>query len=250
MTLSGNSNKSAMAVVLLSILGWFATPPQGACAYAGVPGPDFQSFQGTPPASDFPMRTLDGSSFNLSDLKGKVVLLNFWRSNCPYCVTEKRYLQNMVKQVARPDFEVVSVNLWDSPSWVKKSAKSPTEGLRIATRLDDRMWLVENKVGGRVLGYYVVNDANEAIYEVRGFPSTYVIDKQGRVVASHLGMAKWTEPSIRGWIDGLLGEEKRARPAEGKDLELPAWLHRLMSNRASGESEGLPARRAQADGAR
>lgn len=246
MTLLKNCAKSALALMLLSFLGSVAGPPHGAMAYPAVPGPDFQPYQGAPPANDLPMRSLDGREFNLSELKGKVVLLNFWRSNCPYCVMEKRYLQNMVKQVDRPDLEVVSVNLWDKPSWVKNSTKSPTAGLRIATRLDDRQWAVENKVGGRVLGYYVLNDAREAIYEIRGFPSTYVIDKQGRVIASHLGMAKWTDPPIRQWIDGLLGSEEVAKPAEKTDRDVPVWLHRLMSNQGLGSKDRLD-RRAQAN---
>jgi thiol-disulfide isomerase/thioredoxin len=241
---------SALALAFLAIAGWSASPPSGAWAYAGVPGPDFQLFKGAPPANDFPMKSLDGHTFNLSNLKGKVVLLNFWRSNCPYCVMEKRYLKNMVKQVARPDLEVVSVNLWDKPSWIKSSVKSPADGLRIATRPDDRQWLIENKVGGRVMGYYVLNEAREAIYEVRGFPSTYVIDKEGRVVASHLGMAKWTDQPIRKWIDDLLGKRESAKPTEKKGKELPVWLHRLMSSQGGGVSAGRLVRRTPEDPAR
>lgn len=245
MTLPRRILISALALAFIAIAGSAALPPRGAWAYAGVPGPDFQLFKGTPPANDFPMKSLDGHTFSLSNLKGKVVLLNFWRSNCPYCVMEKRYLKNMVKQLARPDLEVVSVNLWDKPSWIKSSVKNPADGLRIATRPDDRQWLMENKVGGRVMGYYVLNEAREAIYEVRGFPSTYVIDKEGRVVASHLGMAKWTDAPIRRWIDDLLGKGEVRKPAEKKDGELPAWLHRLMSSQGGGGSaarlvQGMP----------
>lgn len=249
MTPRRKSATITVALAILSISAWIAGPPQGALAYPSVPGPNFQSFEGAPPANDFPMRNLDGRSFNLSDLKGKVVLLNFWRKNCPYCVMEKRYLKSMVKQVARPDLEVVSVNLSDNPSWVKSSTRS-SDGLRIATRLDDRQWMVENKVAGRVMGYYVLNGAREAIYEVKGFPSTYVIDKQGRVVASHLGMARWTDPPIREWIDGLLGKEARAKPVEKNEHRLPVWLHQLMSNRIDSGREGRPAPWAQAGRAR
>ncbi len=250
MTLPRKILIQAMALAFLAISGWIVSSPRDARAYAGLPGPDFQLFKGAPPANDFPMKSLDGHPFSLSSLKGKVVLLNFWRSNCPYCVMEKRYLKNMLKQVARPDLEVVSVNLWDKPSWIKSSVKSPASGLRIATRPDDRRWLIENKVGGRVMGYYVLNEAREAIYEVRGFPSTYVIDKEGRVVASHLGMAKWTDPPIRRWIDDLLGKSGGAKPAEKKDRELPVWLHRLMSSQGGGGSQARLVRRMPADPAR
>ena len=177
MTLPRRILISALALAFLAIAEWSASPPSGAWAYAGVPGPDFQLFKGAPPANDFPMKSLDGHTFNLSNLKGKVVLLNFWRSNCPYCVMEKRYLKNMVKQMARPDLEVVSVNLWDKPSWIKSSVKSPADGLRIATRPDDRQWLIENKVGGRVIGYYVLNEGAGGNLRSAGL-SEHLCDRQ------------------------------------------------------------------------
>ncbi len=138
---------------------------------AAMGGTQFQMFRKPPMANDFPMGSMDGEVFSLSDLKGKVVLLNFWRKNCPFCVREKGYLERMVQALNRPDLQVLCINLWDSPSWVQRRyGRKDKSSLRYATKSDNRRWVVENKVRGRLMGYYVLNEDNEAIYEVKGFP--------------------------------------------------------------------------------
>jgi len=96
------------------------------------------------------------------------------------------------------------------------------------------------------MGYYVVNEANEAIYEVKGFPSTYVIDKEGRVLATHMGMVDWTSPAVRNWLLRVLGPAPATRAAHGTEYQLPEWLdrllvHKMSQNRTLGEP---PERRA------
>ncbi len=95
------------------------------------------------------------------------------------------------------------------------------------------------------MGYYIVNDQNEAIYEIKGFPSSYVIDKEGRVVAAHMGLAPWNSPPVRKWLSGLVNMAK-SQPALDSEYELPDWLDRLLTN-PLGKSLGLyrgPARTA------
>lgn len=262
-------------VAVLTAAQWLVVDPRYQDALAVMGSTEFQVFQKPPIANDFPMGTLDGRVFSLSDLKGRVVLLNFWRKNCPYCVHEKGYLKQMVRGLNRTDLEVLCVNLWDSPSWIHQRYGEKKEGiLRYATKSDDRKWVIENTVRGRLMGYYVVNEANEAIYEVKGFPSTYVIDKRGRIVATHMGMVDWTSPEVRKWLLSVLGprpatdsavdESPHANPlpesrgvsgigtlkngnpvanrytgaAHGADYQLPEWLDRLLAHKVS--QDGTP----------
>jgi thiol-disulfide isomerase/thioredoxin len=208
-------------------------------------GTQFQMFQKPSMANDFPMGSLDGRVFSLSDLKGRVVLLNFWRKNCPFCLHEKGYLEQMIKGMNRPDLKVLCVNLWDSPSWIRQRYGRKDNGnLRYATRSGHRKWVVENTVRGRLMGYYVVNEANEAIYEVKGFPSTYVIDKTGRVVATHVGMVDWTSPAVRNWLLGVLGPRPAADAVHRAEYRLPEWLDRLLAHNVS-QTHDLGAPRAR-----
>jgi peroxiredoxin len=191
----------------------------------------FQFFDKTPAANDLAMSAIDGRIFKLSQLRGKVVLLNFWRQNCQYCGLEKKQLRSMVAHLKRPDLLVLSVNLWDDPNWVRSATAKEPADILYATRMGDRQQIIENKVGGRLLGYFVVNEAKEAIYEVKGFPSTYVVDKQGRVVAQHLGMAEWTNPRVQEWLTKLLGTGPAAKSSEtDPGSEGPAWLDSLLGS--------------------
>ncbi|GEN87449.1 TlpA disulfide reductase family protein [Oceanobacillus sojae] len=61
-------------------------------------------------APDFELETLEGESFQLSDLQGKKVILNFWYSWCPPCIEEMPELQKFYEDY-QEEVEVVTVNL-------------------------------------------------------------------------------------------------------------------------------------------
>jgi len=229
-----------VVVAALTTGGLFALADPGA-AWADPGRPDFQFFERPQVANNLKMGTLAGRVFSISDLKGKVVILNFWRNHCPYCEQEKRYFRKLMQQINRPDLAVVCVNLWDSPSWVRKSYSARDHGkLIFATKANDRRWVVENAVRGRIMGYYVVNEANEAIYEVKGFPTSYVINKEGRVVAAHMGMADWSSQWVTGWLSQLLGKQEQTGPLVGREEPLPLWIERLLTNPATAPPIGSP----------
>lgn len=149
----------------------------------------------------------------------------------------------MMQQMNRPDLEVVCVDLWDNPAWVKKSYSPKSHGaLVFATKANDQRWVVENTVRGRVMGYYVVNEANEAIYEVSGFPTSYVINKEGRVVASHMGMADWSSRWVTKWLSQLLGKPEPLGAREELEERLSPWIERLLTNSVPVMPSGGPTR--------
>jgi thiol-disulfide isomerase/thioredoxin len=210
-----------------------------ALSFLGVPlpvgaaGPPdmaaFQFFRNPPIAGDLKMGTLDGGVVSLSGLKGKVVVLNFWRKDCQYCAMEKGLLKNMLHSMNTDNLKVVCANFWDQPSWVKSYGKSNGGDLIIASRPEGRQAVVENVVRGRLMGYYIVNDQNEAVYEIKGFPSSYVINREGQVIAAHVGLAAWNSPSVRKWLSGLVGKQ-RSGTGYDSGYEPPVWLDRLLTS--------------------
>jgi hypothetical protein len=227
--LANRTNAISAAFVIIVAAGWFLGSP---CSVVAAGAPDesaFQFFKNPPIANDLKMGMVDGRVVSLSGLKGKVVVLNFWRKDCQYCGTEKGILKNMVHSMKTDDLKVLCVNLWDQPSWVMSYGKSNGGELIIASRPEGTQAVVENVVRGRLMGYYIVNEQNEAIYEIKGFPSSYVINKEGQVVAAHMGLAPWNSPPVRKWLSGLVGMEK-AGPRYDAEYELPPWLDRLLTN--------------------
>jgi peroxiredoxin len=218
---------------LILVAAWNMTTPGLAAASGSPRGAEFRLFRSLPCANDFEMQTAEGNPICLADLRGKVVLLNFWRRNCRYCALEKGYLRRMVNRLKNPELKVVCADLWDHPSWVKRYARKNGGDLLFATCHENGRCVMKNVVKGRNMGYYVVNNGKEAVYEVKGFPTTYVIDKNGKVVATHLGMVRWDSPSVTQWVAELLEQDEDAVPVTQAEYHLPAWLDRLLTTRVN-----------------
>jgi peroxiredoxin len=128
--------------------------------------------------------TISGDSFATSDLRGKVVLVNFWATSCEVCVKEMPKMVETYKKYAPRGYEMVAVAMsYDRPDQVAAFAK------------------------GRGLPFKVALDTDGAI--ARGFgeihltPTTFVLDRQGRVLKRYLGEPDWAE--FHGLLDKALG---------------------------------------------
>lgn len=127
------------------------------------------------PAPDFTLTTPDGRPVSLSDYAGKVVLVNFWATWCPSCVTEMPEYDQVYQQYGQPsangqfsgDFVVLAVNLQENPDWVKQF----TDGLGLT--------------------YPILLDRDGSIttrqYQVPGLPASFIVDRQGVIFYRHIG---------------------------------------------------------------
>jgi peroxiredoxin len=118
------------------------------------------------PAATF--TTLEGTSISLNDLRGKVVLVNFWATSCPGCVKEMPDLIETYNQYKGRGFEIVAVAMsYDPPNYVANFAK--TRQLPFPVALD-------------------VNGAHaHAFGDVQLTPTSFIIDKNGRILEQKLG---------------------------------------------------------------
>lgn len=111
-------------------------------------------------APDFELTTLDGETVQLSDYKGKRVMLNFWATWCPPCRAE---MPDMEKFQKNKDVQVLAVNLTETESNQDNVQKFVDElNLTLTTPLDDQSAV-----------------SNE--YKVMAYPTTYMIDSNGRI---------------------------------------------------------------------
>lgn len=218
------------AIVALALIGSTVLIQQAdASVLADARSLGFQVFESAPRAHDIVIATTRGKVLRLSDLEGRVILLNFWRKDCPYCEQEKAYLKRLKQSLGTVDLQVLCVNFTDDPSWVTHYAKKSGTDLIFAVLPEGKKRILEGKVRGKVLGYYLTNGAGEAIYEIKGFPSTYVIDKEGRVIATHLGMARWNSAPVQEWISQLAQADTHVQVSPPREYELPAWMDRLLN---------------------
>ena len=135
-------------------------------------------------APDFKLTGLDGKPGSLAELRGKVVFLNLWATWCPPCREEMPSIQALRRQFQKaPDFVVLTVSEDSNPSQVAAYIKRNNFNFRVL--LDPR------------------NSVGEA-YDVSGLPESFVIGRDGRIVAHHVGPYDWANQDIREALEDLL----------------------------------------------
>lgn len=118
------------------------------------------------PASTFHL--LDGRTLTLSQLQGKVLLVNFWATTCASCVKEMPQLVQMHQRFAARGLETLAVAMsYDPPEWVANFVR--TRQLPFTVALDRE---------GRL-----AHDWGE----VKLTPTTFIVDRQGRIVKRYVG---------------------------------------------------------------
>lgn len=138
------------------------------------------------PAPDVALPTLSGETIRLVDLRGKVVLLNFWATWCVPCRTEMPVLETLYQRYRDRGLEVLAVNM----------DKLSTAGVEA--------FLTEVEVTfGIVLDPHW---ATARAYRVLGLPTSYLIDRAGNVVVREVGERDWLDGVTQLALEGLLQE--------------------------------------------
>lgn len=119
-------------------------------------------------APDFKLPQPNGDSLSLSSLRGKVVLIDFWASWCGPCRRENPFNTKMYKKFNPMGFEIIGVSLDEDPGRWKAAIKSDSLVWRHVSDL--KKW----------------NSAPAQLYKVSSIPATYLLDKEGRIVAKGL----------------------------------------------------------------
>ena len=130
------------------------------------------------PAPDFTLKDSNGATIRLSNYKGRVVLLNFWATWCHGCKFEIPWFMEFADRYKSGGLAVIGVSM-DDDGW--KSVKPYLEQMK--------------------LNYTVVigNEGLGKLYGLDNMPMTLLIDRQGRIAASYVGVVDRTacESKIR-----------------------------------------------------
>ena len=160
------------AVAITSIFALVSRPPTPAPIGRGSPAPHF-----TLPRSD------GGTPLSLRDLRGKVVLVNFWATWCEPCEDEMPAMERLYRSLPRGGFELVAISVDDSPE--------PVEAFRRRLRLT---FPIAMDVGQKVA----------AAWDTFRFPETLLVDRDGVVIERYVGAKAWDLPAYRTRIERLL----------------------------------------------
>jgi len=126
------------------------------------------SFFGQTNAPEVRFMTLKGESLKTSDLRGKVVLVNFWATDCVVCVKEMPSLVETHNKFQNQGFDTIAVAMrYDPPNYVARYSEQNKLPFKVA--LD------------------VQGEIARGFGDVRLTPTTFILDRRGRIIKRYVG---------------------------------------------------------------
>ncbi len=159
------------------------------------------------PVSNMVLRNRLGRIVSLSDFRGKVVLLHFWSIQCPACRMEEPLLEKVKRAFGPEGLEILGVNLIDQPQNIFNHCASNKVPFAVLFDGGGGFSLKPLRIGGKATAF-VVNPQKEAILEVPGFPTTYILDCRGDAVGYSVGAARWDDRSAVSLIQSLIANRR------------------------------------------
>ncbi len=134
-------------------------------------------------APDFTLNDLNGKKVTLSQLRGKVVILNFWSIWCGPCLAEMPYLNKLFLEFKDRGLVVMAV------------AEDPAEKP------------LRSYIQEKGIAFTILMDKDKKVYfrySLFGIPVTFLIDKKGVIAEKFIGEQDWCSPEMRGKVYNLL----------------------------------------------
>lgn len=139
-------------------------------------------------APDFNLQDMDENTFSLKNFHGKVLLINFWATWCPPCRREMPSMERLYQKMKDTDFIVIAINQFESP---------------------DHVFAYMGDLGTDP-SFPILFDRESQIseaYKVAGLPTTYLVDKAGKVRYRAIGGREFDHPEVEKIIRDLLAEK-------------------------------------------
>ncbi|HYM48413.1 MAG TPA: TlpA disulfide reductase family protein [Burkholderiaceae bacterium] len=149
----------------------------------GLRAAELKRWKGQPAAPSIELLTAEGTPFSLQQLRGKVVLVNFWATWCEPCVTEMPALQRLRDELGASGFEVLAVNYQEGPARIGAFTQKMNLTLPVVRDTDGS---VARNWGARI------------------FPASFLLDRNGSIRYAISGAADWTSPTMVSTIRSLL----------------------------------------------
>jgi len=160
-----------LVVGLIALLGWGVVKAANGPRDSGM-------------APDFSLAGFDGRTATLSQLRGQVVIINFWASWCPPCREEAAYLEQTWRKYQGQGVVFIGVD------WVD----TEKEALAYIDEFDITY------INGPDIGTRIAQ-----AYRIQGVPETFYVDKSGRLRGVHIGPLQ--SPELDDKIEELLNEQ-------------------------------------------
>jgi len=126
-----------------------------------------------------------GDKLDISAYKNKVVLIDFWATWCPPCQKSMPFFNELHNQNLKAGFEIIAINVDENSETAKEFLKSHPVDYKMA---------------------FDPNGSCPGIFDVKAMPSSYLVDKTGKIRHIHLGFRDEDQALLREQIAALLAE--------------------------------------------
>jgi peroxiredoxin len=144
-------------------------------------------------APDYAARSLTGDTVALHSFLGEVVLLNIWATWCKPCVYEMPALQRLHENLGDDGLRIVAVSVDAAPGVLGRFGERGGDVAEFTQRFGLTFPVLHDPSGG-------IQDR----YQVTGLPTTYLIDRDGRIRRKVIGAAAWDEPVMADQIRTIM----------------------------------------------
>ena len=168
---------AARLVVLLTFLSTIPAPT--------LARDDLSAYDTRTAAPAFELADPSGKRYALKDYKGKVLVVNFWATWCPPCRKEMPSMQRLWRALQAQGVELIAIDFGESAEDV--AAFAAETGIEIPLLLDPTGDIVHK-------------------FKAVGLPTTFIIDRQGRLAYHAAGEREWDAPKIAAVLAKLAAE--------------------------------------------
>jgi peroxiredoxin len=135
-----------------------------------------------PAAPAFDLAGVDGERYRLEDMRGKTVIVNFWATWCPPCRAEMPSMQRAWEQLADEDILLIGINVGEDAGTVSGFLEQVPVSFPLPMDTDSEV---------------------TQQWPLRGLPTTFVVDPDGRLVYKAAGEREWDDPALLDLVRAL-----------------------------------------------
>jgi peroxiredoxin len=146
-----------------------------------------QSIKTVKSAPNFRLEMINRRKVELKEFKGKVIFLNFWATWCGPCKEELPSMEALYQQYKEKDFIMIAISV-------------DYEGVRPVKEFIEKQRYT----------FTVLLDPNCEtldLFEVKAIPTTFIIDKKGRMIGRVVGPKDWKKPEVISLFEKLVSEK-------------------------------------------
>jgi len=133
--------------------------------------------------ANFTLPLLNGGNAALSSYRGKVVILNFWATWCPPCRAEMPSMETLYQRLKNQGLEILAVDIGEDAAAVQQFTRNNHYTFPV---LLDRERTASSPYG------------------ITAIPTSFIIDREGKIIAMIVGSIRWDDPKVIAAFDALL----------------------------------------------